>query len=114
MATDTIKDIRLHGFTFKDEKSGTYPVVAWCFECEGWHTHGGFKAEPQLGLQLHRYPHCYSDRYMNGDYEGCIIEIEGPASTEVLADYRRKNPRGLKKHWRNEENPIADTHHSLN
>src|SRR5260370_21076444 len=108
MVHNIIRDIRLPGFWFRDEKSGTSFVIGWCFECVGWHTHGGFKTEPELGFQLHRAPHCDSESYSKQEYEGYVIEIVGPAPSEVLADYLRKNPVGLKAQgWSKGETPIA-------
>ena len=109
---EIIRDIRLLGFTVGDRNSDGdfYTVVAWCFECHGWHSHSGFKKEPELGVQLHRYPHCWSDSYRKQNlYDGYVIEIVGQATPEVLADTLRNEPRGLKPAgWSKVENPIAE------
>jgi hypothetical protein len=108
-----IRDIRILGFTIA-ERSEThgdfFTVIAWCFECHGWHSHSGFKSEPELGVQLHREPHCDNDNYRKLNlYDGYVVEIVGPATPEVLDDYKRQRPRGLKPTgWRKGENPIAD------
>jgi hypothetical protein len=113
MQSKIIRDIRLLGFTVaeRNSKGDYYTVIAWCFECHGWHTHTGFKTELEPGvLQLHRYPHCDNDNYRKLNlYDGYVVEIVGPATPEALADYQRQHPRGLKPSgWRKGENPIAD------
>jgi hypothetical protein len=37
----TIRDIRLIGFTVAERNSagGFYTVISWCPECSAWHTH---------------------------------------------------------------------------
>jgi hypothetical protein len=112
MLSTIIRDIRLIGFTVGEQnsKGEYYTVIAWCFECNGWHEHTGFKTEPQEGVQLHRYPHCWCKNYRSKNlYDGYVIEISGKATAEVLEDYQRERPRGLKPHgWRTGENPIAE------
>jgi hypothetical protein len=112
MRSKVIRDIRLIGFTVGEQNSSGeyYTVIAWCFECNGWHEHTGFKMEPQEGVQLHRYPHCWCGSYRSMNlYDGYVIEIAGRATPDVLADYQRKHPRGLKPQgWRTGDNPIAD------
>jgi hypothetical protein len=112
MVLNVIRDIRLLGFTIGERNSqgDFYTVIAWCPECHGWHSHTGFRTEPELGLQLHRYPHCWGDSYRKQNlYDGYVVEIVGRATAEVLEDYRRKEPRGLKPGgWHKGENPIAE------
>jgi hypothetical protein len=113
MLSKIIRDIRILGFTVA-ERSEThgdfFTVIAWCFECRAWHAHTGFKVEPQPGVQLHRYPHCDNANYRKLNlYDGYVVEIVGPATTEVLADHQRQHPRGLKATgWHEGENPVAD------
>jgi hypothetical protein len=112
MVQQVIRDIRLLGFTVGERNSNGdfYTIIAWCFECNGWHSHTGLKTKPERGVQLHRYPHCWGDSYRKQDlYDGYVIEIVGGATTEVLADYLRNKPRGLKPGgWRQGDNPIAE------
>ena len=106
-----IRDIRLIGFTVaeRNSKGDFYTVIAWCPECNDWHSHSGFKIEPELGVQLHRHPHCDNDAFRKRqEYDGYVIDIVGEATPEVLHDYQREKPRGLKPDgWRKGENPIA-------
>ena len=70
--------------------------------------HGGFKSEPVEGTQLHRIPHCSSDSYTKQhEHDGYVVEIAGRARPEVIHDYQRKKPRGLKATFKEGENPIA-------
>ena len=53
--------------------------------------------EPPEGVQLHRVPHCTNENFRNRNlYDGYVIEIAGRATPEVMADFRRNRPRGLK------------------
>jgi hypothetical protein len=111
MKRSLIRDIRLYGFIVPERNSNGdfYSVIAWCPECHAWHTHWGDKAEPPEGVQLHRVPHCTNENFRNRNlYDGYVIEIAGRATPEVMADFRRNRPRGLKPSWRQGENPIAD------
>lgn len=58
--------------------------IAWCDGCRRWHHHGEGGG--------HRVAHCGSG---SPYYDlGYVLEIEGPATSEILADSRRKRPRG--------------------
>jgi hypothetical protein len=109
---NVIRDIRILGFLVGERNShgDFYSVIAWCPECHDWHTHTGLKAVPERGLQLHRYPHCTRDSFWKEkNYDGYVIEIVGMATPEVLEDYQRTKPRGVKPGgWRRGENPIAE------
>ena len=110
MRSSMIRDIRLIGFIVprKGRTGDHYDVIAWCFECQAWHTHDGFDREPVDGTQLHRVPHCWGESYEQNKYDGYVVEIVGRARPEVLADYQREKPRGLKPSFKLDENPIAD------
>ena len=112
MILPIIRDIRLIGFTVAERNSSGdfYTVIAWCPVCHGWHGHTGLKKDPEVGgrLQLHRYPHCWCDAYTKQNlYDGYVIDIFGRATPEVLEDYQRNKPRGLKRSFGIGENPIA-------
>jgi hypothetical protein len=97
MQSEIIRDIRLKGFTIaeRNEKRGDfYTVIARCLACRVWHTHTGFKTLLEPGaVQLHRYPHCDNENYRSRKlYDGYIIDIVGPATLQVVADYQRQNP----------------------
>ena len=111
MQSKIIRDIRLIGFIVPrhGQAGDYYDIIAWCFECMEWHIHGGFKREPEQGLQLHRIPHCQSESYKQDQYDGYVVEIAGVAIPEVLQDYQRKKPLGLKPSFKPGENPIAET-----
>ena len=111
MRSPITRDIRLIGFIVpqRNSKGDFYSVIAWCFECHAWHTHWGDQTEPPIGVQLHRHPHCDNEHFRKRNlYDGYVIEIVGRAVDEVLEDYGRERPRGLKLSFRSGENPIAD------
>jgi hypothetical protein len=109
MKTPIIRAIRLYGFTVVERNSNGdfYSVIAWCPECDAWHTHWGDKMEPPV--QLFRYAHCDNENFRSRNlYDSYVIELAGRAPQSVMDDFRRTRPSGLKSSFRQGENPIAD------
>ena len=69
-------------------------IVAWCPACHAWHWHGVGGTPMAPGDLTHRTPHCmYHDGLVGRpDY---TIEVVGNAPQSIMADARRKRPRGL-------------------
>lgn len=65
--------------------------VVWCVDCKRYHYHGR-----QSG---HRWAHCHDTRerhHSEGLYgkTGYILVRRGRASAEIMADIKRRRPRG--------------------
>ena len=96
----THKMLRVVGFT------NNRSLIVWCPVCRVWHTHGNPNYPP--GSQTSRVPHCARSPGSEV-YDEYLIEIIGPASREVLADYKRKRPHGLKRQWKQGDDFLTDT-----
>ncbi|CAH2606531.1 conserved protein of unknown function (plasmid) [Rhodovastum atsumiense] len=66
---------------------GSDTYVIWCTHCRRWHRHGAAMAG-------HRVAHCTTPR---SPYSatGYVLEDAGPATDAILADMRRRKPRGV-------------------
>lgn len=62
-------------------------TIAWCDQCKKWHLHGKGGG--------HRVAHCF-DR-SNSIYRetGYNLDIRGPATKEIMIDFKRKRPKGI-------------------